>query len=106
MLKTLRNLLLGGKPFNERRRLPPPGSCPNIGASVVKDTFVMKVTEPVSAEFWDWLVLSGWREVRMARNRRKYIRIPASAFGKLARVSSREREVLWSRMFDVMAKHS
>jgi hypothetical protein len=104
MLKTLKSMLLGGKPARERRQLPPPGPCPNIGASLVKDTVVMRVSEPVSEEFWNWLVLSGWREVRMTKNRRKYTRIPASAFGKLARVSSREREVLWARMLSAVEK--
>jgi hypothetical protein len=105
MFKTLRSLLPGGgKPTNERRRLPPPGPCPNIGASLVNQGVVMKVTEPLSSEFWNWLVLSGWREVRMSRNRRKYKTIPATAFGKLAHVSSQDRDALFRRMLQVMAE--
>lgn len=103
MLTALRKLLGGsGKPATERRRLPTPGPCPAIGASIVKGDFVMRVSEPMAQEFWDWLVLSGWREVRMAKNRRKYRRVPASAFGKLAHVRPQHREALWARMQDAM----
>jgi hypothetical protein len=99
MLMRLREMFLGGgKPKKERRRLPPPGPCPSMGASIVKRNVLMKVTEPVSAEFWDWLVLSGWREVRMSRNRRKYTPLPNSAFAKLARVDTQERDTLYRRM--------
>jgi hypothetical protein len=99
MFKTLRSLLPGGgKPAKERRRLAVPGPCPSMGASIVNREVVMKVTEPMSSEFWDWLVLSGWREVRMSKNRRKYKVIPASAFGKLAHVAAQERDALYRRM--------
>ena len=99
MLKTLRNMLLGGgKPAKERRRLASPGPCPSVGASIVKRNVVMKVTEPISSEFWDWLVLSGWREVRMSKNRRKYQSVPVSAFNKLAHVAVREREATYQQM--------
>lgn len=105
MLKTLRELFFGGgKPRKERRRLPPPGPCPTMGASIVKRNVLMKVTEPVAAEFWDWLVLSGWREVRMSRNRRKYTPLPNSAFAKLARVAVHERDALYRRMLGSMTR--
>jgi len=102
MLKTLRNMFLGGKPAKERRRVPPAGPCPSVGASIVKRNIVMKVTEPVSAEFWDWLVLCGWREVRMSKNRRKYTPVPSSAFGKLAHISAQDRDALYRRMLGPM----
>jgi hypothetical protein len=103
MLKTLRDMLLGGgKPAKERRRLAAPGPCPSVGASIAKRNVVMKVTEPISSEFWDWLVLSGWREVRMSKNRRKYTAVPNSAFGKLAHVAAQERDGLYRRMLGPM----
>jgi len=73
-----------------------------VGASIVKRNVVMKVTEPMSSEFWDWLVLSGWREVRMSKNRRKYNAVPNSAFGKLAHVAAQERDALYRRMLGPM----
>jgi hypothetical protein len=101
MLKTLRKVLFGGsRPRKERRRLPPPGPCPAMGASIVKRNVLMKVSEPVSPDFWGWLVLSGWREVRMSRNRRKYIVLPGSAFPKLARVPAHGRDALCQRMLE------
>jgi hypothetical protein len=58
----------------------------------------MKVSEPLRAEFWDWLVLSGWREVRMSKNRRKYVMAPPGAFGQLARAPSQERDILYEQL--------
>ena len=105
MLRRLFEMCLGGgKPGRERRRLPPPGPCPTMGASIVRSNVLMKVTEPIEPEFWDWLVLSGWREVRMSRNRRKYLPLPKSAFGKLARVAVHERDALCQRMLGSLSK--
>ena len=104
MLTAIRNLLgVGGKPAKERRRLPSAGPCPSIGASLVKRNVVMKVTESPSTEFWSWLVLSGWREVRMSKNKRKYVAAPAGAFVKLARAATHERETLYRRMLGPMS---
>jgi hypothetical protein len=102
MLNALRNLFRGGKPARERRRTPPAGACPPIGASLVKRGVVMKVTEPIQAEFWDWLVLSGWREVRLSRNRRKYVPAPPGAFRRLARAVSQERDTVYQKMLGPM----
>lgn len=105
MLKALRSLLPGGgKPAKERRRLAPPGPRPSIGASIVKRNIVMKVTEPITDEFWNWLILSGWREVRMSKNRRKYTIVPGSAFGKLAHVAAQERDALYRQMLGPMTR--
>jgi hypothetical protein len=103
MLTAIRNLLgVGGKPAKERRRLPPPGHCPAIGASLVKRNVVMKVTESPSNEFWSWLVLAGWREVRMSKNKRKYIAAPAGAFARLSKATTQDREALYRRMLGPM----
>jgi hypothetical protein len=103
VLKTIRNFLFGrGKPSKDRRHTPAAGPCPAIGASLVKRNVVMKVTEPMAPEFWDWLVLAGWREVRMSRNRRKYLAAPPGAFRKLSRVASQERETLYRKMLGPM----
>ncbi len=55
----------------------------------------MKISQPISTEFWNWLVLVGWREVRMSKNKRRYNPAPAGTFAKLARVPAREREALY-----------
>lgn len=102
MLNMLRGFLGSGKPARERRRVPPPGQRPNIGASLVKRNVVMKVTQPISDEFWDWLVLAGWREVRMSKNRRKYVMAPVSALPTLARASAQERDAIYEQMLGPM----
>jgi hypothetical protein len=104
MLAAIRNMLgIGGKPARERRRLPPPGRCPSIGASLVRRDVVMKVTQSPTPEFWNWLTLYGWREVRMSKNRRKYHAMPTGAFAKLAKAATQEREALCEKMLGAMA---
>ena len=105
MLNILRNMLPGGgKPTKERRRLPAPGPRPNLGASIVNRDVVIRINEPISDEFWDWLVLSGWREVRMSKNRRKYKTMPSTAIRKLAHVTAQERDALYQRMLVAINK--
>lgn len=95
MLAAIRSLFGGGgKPTRERRRLAPAGRCPSIGASLVRRNVAMKVTQSPTPEFWNWLVLAGWREVRMSKNRRKYSTAPTGAFAKLAKAATQEREAL------------
>jgi hypothetical protein len=58
----------------------------------------MKVTHSPTPEYWNWLVQAGWREVRMAKNRRKYTAVPTGAFAKLAKAATQERDALSQRM--------
>lgn len=107
MLAAIRSLLgVGGKPARERRRLPPAGRCPSIGASLVRRDVVMKVTQSPTPEFWNWLVLAGWREVRMSKNRRKYNAAPTGAFAKLAKAATQEREALCEKILAQMPLNS
>lgn len=107
MLKLLSNILLRGKePAKERRRLPRPGPCPGVGASIVRRNMVMKVSEPISPEFWDWLVLVGWREVRMSKNKRRYHHVPSGTFIRLAHVAAEERESIYRTMLGLTTKTS
>jgi hypothetical protein len=99
MLQTLRNMFLSGKkPAHERRRLPRPGPCPNMGASVVRGRSVMKITDPITQEFWDWLVLAGWREVRMTKNKRSYDPLPPDTLRTLLRSPRREWEAVHQQL--------
>lgn len=99
MLQILRKILPGGgKPAHERRRLPPPGPCPNVGATIVRRAALIKIGEPLGPELWNWLVLAGWREVRMSRNRRRYVPLPADALRRLARCRPEERELVHQRL--------
>jgi hypothetical protein len=100
VLQKLRNMLLGGgKPANERRRLPRPGPRPNVGASVVRGRALIKLTDPISQEFWEWMVLAGWREVRMSKNKRRYEPMPADTLRKLMRSPPQEWEAIHQDMF-------
>jgi hypothetical protein len=64
----------------------------------------MKVTQSPTPEFWNWLILYGWREVRMSKNRRKYNPMPTGAFAKLAKAATQEREALCEKMLSAMAQ--
>jgi hypothetical protein len=98
VLQRLRSMLLGGRPAEDRRRLPRPGSCPNVGASLVRGKSVMKLTDPISQEFWEWLVLAGWREVRMAKNKRRYEPLPPNTLRTLLRSAREDRELLHQQL--------
>ena len=102
MLKFVRNLLGGGKPVHDRRRVPVAGPRPSVGASLVKSNVVMKVTQPISDDFWNWLVLVGWREVRMSKNRRKYVAAPAGTLATLAKASIQDRDEKYRELLGPM----
>lgn len=95
MLRRLKNFLLGGKPEKERRRLPPPGELPMAGRYIAMQNLLMRISEPIPSELWDWLVLMNWRETRMANNKRRYFRLPDDTISKLAQASQMELEAIY-----------
>ncbi len=93
MLQMLRKLLPGGgKPAHERRRLAPSGPCPRVGATIVRRGVQMRISESISTELWNWLLLAGWREVRMSRNRRHYREVPPDTLHRLVLCGHEEWE--------------
>ena len=63
----LRNLLS----IRQQRRSLPVGSRPQVGATIQRGEVKMVIDRPVSRDLWDWLVLSGWRNLPVQNDRRK-----------------------------------
>jgi len=77
--------------IRQKRRPAPVGPLPALGATIVRDQVKMSVTHPISSELWDWLVLSGWRNMPVKTDRRKGMRLPDSALRTLIDAPVAER---------------
>ncbi len=95
MFDALKTMIFGGKPAKERRRLARASKRPAIDAYITKQQIAIKVTEPMTAELWDWLVLMGWREVDIKSNRRKIRRLHDETFAQLVNAKPAEREAVY-----------
>lgn len=87
--------------IRNKRRAPPVGSLPPVGATIVRGAVKMAVTHDVAPELWDWLVLSGWRNLPVKVDRRKGLRAPQSALRDLARATPQERDRVHGRILEL-----
>ena len=58
----------------------------------------MQVTDPMPRELWDWMVLSGWRNVPVAKDRRQSVDLPARTLKDLIDAAPTERDALHARI--------
>ena len=79
MKDMLRNLFS----IRQQRRAPPVGSRPQVGATIQRGEVKMLINLPVSRELWDWLALSGWRNLPVQNDRRKGRMAPEGALKAL-----------------------
>ena len=97
MKDMLRNLLS----IRQQRKPAPVGSRPQVGATVQRGDIKMAIDHPVSRELWDWLVLSGWRNLPVQNDRRKGRRVPSGALKALIDANDpQERNRLHERMLE------
>ncbi|MFA7350044.1 MAG: hypothetical protein WC009_04750 [Methylotenera sp.] len=101
MFDALKTMIFGGKPAKERRRLVRASKRPAINVYITKQQIAIKVTEPMTTELWDWLVLMGWREVDIKSNRRKITRLHDETFSKLANAKPVEREAVYRAILNL-----
>lgn len=76
----------------QKRRTPPVGPVPTVGASIIRGQVKMVVTHPIEPDLWNWLVLSGWRTVPVKHDRRKCMVLPRSALQALIDADVMERD--------------
>ena len=76
----------------QKRRAPPIGAIPSVGASIIRGQVKMSVTHPIEPDLWNWLVLSGWRSVPVKQDRRKCMALPKSALKELMSADIQERD--------------
>ncbi len=81
-----------------KRRAPPVGPLPQVGASIMCGGVKMQVTHPMPRELWDWMVLSGWRNVPVSNDRRQSAELPERTMKDLLDAAPTEREALHARI--------
>ena len=86
--------------IRQPRRPAPVGSLPPVGALILRGPVKMLVTHPLPAELWDWLVLSGWRNLPVKVDRRKGLRAPEGALRDLITADPQERNRAHSRILE------
>ena len=96
MKDLFRNLLS----IRQKRRAPPVGPLPAVGSFIQRGPVKMAVTEPVPRELWDWLVLSGWRNLPVKTDRRKGLQAPQGALRQLIDADAQERNRAHSRVLE------
>ena len=94
MKDLIRNLLS----IRQKRKTAPVGPLPQVGAALIRGTVKMKVTHPVPRELWDWLVLSGWRNVPVKNDRRSYQWLPDAALKELLEADPAQRNQVHARV--------
>ncbi|HOY70685.1 MAG TPA: hypothetical protein PL131_08505 [Methylotenera sp.] len=104
MLNKLKVMLFGGKPDVERRRVARAGKAPKVGAHIARQNMVIKITEAISADLWEWFVLMGWREVSMRTNRRKLTMLPQSTYVTIAGATVSDREAIYKKLIKTHQK--
>ena len=77
----MRNLLS----IRQNRRAPSAKGAPKVGNAIILDGVAMQITEPVPSELWEWMVLSGWRNVPVANDRRATTQLAPDALAQLIR---------------------
>lgn len=86
--------------IRQKRRPAPVGPLPAVGAFIVRGEIKMPVTHPVPRELWDWLVLSGWRNLPVKNDRRKGMRVPDGALKALIDADPAGRNLAHSRILE------
>ncbi len=87
--------------IRQPRRPAPVGSLPPVGALILRGPVKMLVTHPLPAELWDWLVLSGWRNMPVKDDRRKGMLLPEGALKALIDADPAERNQVHARILEL-----
>ena len=94
MLNTLRNWTRGILRMRKPRALPRRGPKPAIGSGIFREDLRITVLAGFGDELWQWLMDSGWRELRYRPDRRHYREIPTNWVTRLIDANPDERPVV------------
>ena len=86
--------------IRQQRKPAPVGPLPQVGTHIIRGEIKMAVNQPVSRELWDWLVLSGWRNMPVKNDRRKGQLVPEGALKTLIDADPQERNRAHSRILE------
>ena len=87
--------------IRQPRRPAPVGSLPPVGALIMRGPVKMLVTHPLPAELWDWLVLSGWRNMPVKDDRRRDMQLLEGALKALIDADPAERNQVHARILEL-----
>ena len=73
---------------------------PPVGATIIRGQVRMAITQPVPRELWDWLVLSGWRNLPVKKDRRQGLTVPEGALQELIDADPQERNRAHARILE------
>ncbi len=90
-MKNFFRTLLGIRTKRQPLPITPP---PKVGASIVRNGYRIKVTQPCRSDLWDWLLLSGWRAIPVRHDRRASIVLPEETIPQLNVASTEDRQRL------------
>ena len=79
MKDLLRNLFS----IRQQRKPAPVGPLPQVGSTIIRGEVKMAVDQPIPRKLWDWLALSGWRNLPVQNDRRKGRMAPEGALKAL-----------------------
>lgn len=94
----MKNLIRNALSIRKKRKAPPIGSAPSVGASIILGSTKMVVTHPISGDLWGWMVLAGWRNVAVKNDRRQYTMWPDNALQELVQAPPSERDACHERL--------
>lgn len=86
--------------IRQKRRSAPVGPLPPMGSTIIRGPVKMTITQDVPPDLWDWLVLSGWRNMPVKTDRRKGMLAPKSALKDLIDADPQERNRAHSRILE------
>ena len=86
--------------IRQKRRPPPVGPLPPVGATIIRGQVKMAITHPIPRELWDWLVLSGWRNLPVKNDRRQGLTVPEGALQELIEADPQERNRAHARILE------
>ncbi|MBV7428902.1 MULTISPECIES: hypothetical protein [unclassified Acidovorax] len=86
--------------IRQQRRPAPVGPLPAVGTFIIRGPVKMAITCPVPPELWDWLVLSGWRNLPVKNDRRKGLLAPQGALKELIDADPQERNRAHDRLLE------
>ena len=87
--------------IRQKRKPAPVGPLPAVGTVILRGQVKMAVTHPLPRELWDWLVLSGWRNMPVKEDRRKGMQLPEGALKALIDVDPAERNQVHARILEL-----
>ena len=87
--------------IRQKRKPAPVGPLPAVGTVILRGQVKMAVTHPLPRELWDWLVLSGWRNMPVKDDRRKDMQLLEGALKALIDADPAERNQVHARILEL-----